>query len=83
MLLAGGLAGASTRNGAKQGFAVGVFSSAVLIGVALSRQPNWLPIAGLTLISALTLCLVGGWFGSQLFPPVIRRNRKRQFDPAT
>jgi hypothetical protein len=82
MLLGGGLAGATTRNGAKQGLAVGIICSAILIGIGINRQPRWLLAAGLALASALPLCLAGGWFGSQLFPPVFRLRRKGRLDHA-
>lgn len=77
LVFGGALAGATTRNGLKQGLCVGLASTVVLIGIELNYVERWLPLAGLTAISSLTLSLAGGWFGSQLFPPIIRRRSQR------
>jgi hypothetical protein len=76
LLLGGALAGASTLNGIKQGLAVGIGTSVLLVGIQASRYPDWLQLAALTLVSTFTLTVAGGWFGGQLFPPVIRLKRK-------
>lgn len=75
LLFGGVLAGATTRNGLKQGLCVGLATTVILIGIEMNFVERWLQMAGLTLISALTLSLVGGWFGSQLFPPLVKGRR--------
>jgi hypothetical protein len=77
LLLGGALAGATTGNGLKQGLCVGLASSVLLIGIQMHSSPHWLQLILLTLASAFPLGLAGGWFGSQLFPPVCRIRRKR------
>jgi hypothetical protein len=81
LLLGGVLAGASTANGGKQGLCVGLATSVILIGIEMNFLERWLQIAGLTVVGAFSLSLVGGWFGSQLFPPVVKR-RARGLGPA-
>jgi hypothetical protein len=76
-LFAGGMvAGATQRNGFKQGIVVGLGSAVLLIGVQSARYTIWWQAAPFILISALTLPVVGGWFGSQLLPPVVPTPRK-------
>jgi hypothetical protein len=75
LLLGGVLAGATTSNGLKQGLCVGLASAVILIGIEMNFVERWLQMAGLTCIAALTLSLVGGWFGSQLFPPLVKGRR--------
>jgi hypothetical protein len=82
LLLGGALAGATTRNGLKQGLCVALCSSAVLVGMQIHFVPRWPQVAFFTVLSAFSLALAGGWFGSQLFPPVVRLPRRRHFDPA-
>jgi len=77
LLFGGAFAGATTRNGLKQGLGVGLASTLILIGVEMNYVERWLQIAGYTALSSLSLSLVGGWFGSQLFPPILRRPRRR------
>lgn len=77
LLFGGALAGATTRNGPKQGLCVGLASTVILIGIEMNFIERWLPLAGLTAVAAVTLSLAGGWFGSQLFPPILRRRRQR------
>jgi hypothetical protein len=70
-LLAGGVwAGATTGNGVKQGLFVGLATAAVLAGVRLTGKHIHLDTVVTTISSALIFSLVGGWFGSQLFPPL-------------
>jgi hypothetical protein len=76
-LIGGGLAGATTRNGLKQGICVGLGAGAILVGRSLasaSAEPEQLI---LLVLSVLALTLVGGWFGGQLFPPVVAKRRDR------
>jgi hypothetical protein len=69
VLFGGALAGATTSNGFKQGLFVGVAASMVLL--AAPRSHATLLVAALTVISTFSLSVAGGWFGSQLLPPVI------------
>jgi hypothetical protein len=79
LLLGGALAGSTTSNGLKQGLFVGVTASMAL--VALQAQS---PLAvALTVVSCFSLTLVGGWFGGQLFPPVVKYGRTRGLGPAS
>ncbi len=96
MLLGGGIAGSNSNNGMKQGIAVGVIASLILIFVIFFRgessstsTPLWIFKAmGLdqavllqriiyTVLSVMPLALAGGWFGSQLMPPIIVPKGKR------
>ncbi len=81
LLLGGALAGATTANGGKQGLAVGIGSSIILIGIRLHQAHYWLEVAALTLVSSFSLTFVGGCFGSQLFPPVVKFRRPRDLGP--
>jgi hypothetical protein len=69
MLFGGGVAGAMTSNGMKQGLFVGLIASMILLIPPLHRETLWL--AFLTFVSTFSLGLAGGWFGSQLLPPVV------------
>lgn len=76
-LLAGGaLAGFNTRNGLKQGMFVGIATTLVLSALAPRFPGNWLHLTGLLFVGTMGLCLTGGWFGSQLFPPVLPYKRR-------
>lgn len=79
VLVGGMLAGATTPNGLKQGLFVGFMASLVLIVVQAPHTEAWLPIAALILGGTLSLAMAGGWFGGQLFPPVVKINRRRDF----
>lgn len=81
LLLGGALAGSTTRNGLKQGLVVGIGTSVILAGIEMARFENWLPLVGLTMVSTFSLTIAGGWFGSTLFPPVVKFSR-RSFDAA-
>jgi hypothetical protein len=83
LLLGGALAGATTRNGLKQGLCVGLASTIVLIGIEMNYVERWLQLAGYTTLAALSLSLAGGWFGSQLFPPIVRKPRRRDLGGAS
>lgn len=82
MLTGSGLAGSTTRNGMKQGLVVGLGTAIVLLGVRLASGTATPQIAMVIGISALGLGLSGGWFGSQLLPPIDRSlQRKRRPRP--
>ncbi len=75
MLFGGALAGASTSNGFKQGLCVSLGSCFLLLLIPHGRSS--LLIALGTVSSTLLLCSTGGWFGSQLFPPLIPKPNLR------
>jgi hypothetical protein len=78
-VLAGGtFAGALTTNGLKQGVFVGLFAAVILIGRLTPLTNSPYEFAGLTLIGTFLLCLTGGWFGGQLFPPVAKPSRQKE-----
>ena len=77
VLLGAGFAGATTRNGLKQGLCVGLCASIVVLGVQCSNPKFILETAIFTFGSIAIVSLVGGWFGGQLFPPIIARRRRR------
>jgi hypothetical protein len=83
VLVGGALAGATTANGLKQGLVVGLGSGLILIAVQGQRATYWLEFAIFTLIGAVSLSLVGGWFGGQLFPPVVKVPRAQGIGPAS
>ena len=81
VLFGAGLAGASTFNGLKQGLVVGILTGLAMLAIPTQRGTTL--IFTLTLTSALLLSIAGGWFGSQLLPPVIKISRSgRRFGPA-
>lgn len=78
-LLGAGFAGATTRNGLKQGLYVGLCASVVVLGIQCSSPKFSLESAIYTLSGIALVSLIGGWFGGQLFPPLIPGGRKRRF----
>jgi hypothetical protein len=72
------LAGATTRNGLKQGLCVGILTSVVLGGAALSQARFDIFVLVLTVATAMTMALAGGWFGGNLFPPLIPASKRRE-----
>jgi hypothetical protein len=77
ILLGAAIAGATTRNGLKQGLCVGVGSCIVLIGNYLSASTVGPEQIVLTVFSILCLTVAGGWFGGLLFPPTQQYARRR------
>jgi hypothetical protein len=77
LLLGGALAGSAVTNGFKQGLCVGLAATVVLIGVEIHFVERWIQAAALTIVAAVCLSAVGGWFGSQLFPPLVKSCRER------
>jgi hypothetical protein len=76
-LMGAAFAGATTRNGLKQGLCVGLGAAIMLIGIQLGDPKVNLDHLIGTIASTLVLCLAGGWFGCQLFPPVSSQPRHR------
>jgi hypothetical protein len=83
VLLGGVLAGSGSRNGLKQGLCVGLAASVILLGIQLQFSKSWPNVLVLTAGISFSLSLVGGWFGSQLFPPVVKARRKGTLGPAS
>jgi hypothetical protein len=77
-LVGGGLAGATTLNGLKQGLWVGVGAGVVLTGIYIGGGNLLLEKLILTLACTLVLTLAGSWFGCQLFPPVLVAPRRKR-----
>jgi hypothetical protein len=101
VLLGSALAGASTKNGLKQGLIVGIFVTIGLLAIHVTSEQIdvgkvpapalWLAVIhpaetpeqwDLAKTSALSLIilplgLLGGWFGGQLLPPLMRPSRRK------
>jgi hypothetical protein len=75
-LLGAGIAGAASFNGLKQGLCVGIGAAVVVIGIHVGNDKLILESLLLMLSSVFVLSLAGGWFGGQLFPPVMRVRRR-------
>ncbi|HZZ82511.1 MAG TPA: hypothetical protein VFE62_28690 [Gemmataceae bacterium] len=72
-------AGATTRNGFKQGFCVGLAASVIVLGIQISNPKFTIESSVFTMGGIILVSLVGGWFGGQLFPPIDPSRRKRRF----
>src|SRR5205823_1778263 len=81
LLFGGAFAGATAANGLKQGLIVGLASGFILVNVHTPFLHKGLEMSGLALLSCVSLALVGGWFGGQLLPPVIKFRRQRGMGP--
>jgi hypothetical protein len=81
MLFGGGFAGATTFNGLTQGLWVGITSGVVLLGIRLANTGFSFQLLTLTLASSMCLALAGGWFGSQLLPPIYAPPRRKRLLP--
>jgi hypothetical protein len=75
ILVGSGLAGASTNNGLKQGLCVGLAAGVILAGIRLSSAIPSFDSIVYTATTTIAVALLGGWFGGQLFPPLLRRKR--------
>jgi hypothetical protein len=78
ILIGAGFAGATTRNGVKQGLCVGLAASAIVLGVQIGSPRFVLEGAIATMSGIVSIALVGGWFGGNLFPPLDANRRKRR-----
>lgn len=79
--LGAGFAGATTRNGLKQGLCASLGASVIVLGIQIGTPKFTLETAIFTLSGIITIALVGGWFGGQLFPPISADKRRRRFSP--
>lgn len=70
ILVGGGIAGACTANGLKQGLLVGIGASLIFLGIQLGDPKSILETTVFMILLTLFLALIGGWFGRQLFPPL-------------
>jgi hypothetical protein len=75
-LLGSAIAGATTANGFKQGVCVGLGASAIVLGIQISSPRFTIDSALLTVVGIIIIALVGGWFGGQLFPPLVARRKR-------
>jgi hypothetical protein len=83
ILLGGALAGSTTPNGFKQGLFVGLATTVILVGIEMNYVESWVQVAALTVVSSFCLSVVGGWFGGQLFPPLVKSRRERGLSRAS
>jgi hypothetical protein len=79
ILLGGCVAGATTRNGLKQGLFVGAAAAAALTAFFLTGLLGPSGTALTSVFSAAVLGPLGGWFGSELLPPGDTRRRRRSW----
>lgn len=79
VLVGAALAGSTTTNGLKQGLFMGMATSIILVAVQAPSTDRWLEVALLILVGTFSLSMVGGWFGGQLFPPIVKGPRRRDF----
>ena len=56
-------------------------SGVVLLGIRLANTGFSFQLLTLTLASAVCLALAGGWFGSQLLPPIYALPRRKRLAP--
>jgi hypothetical protein len=78
-ILAGSaFAGATCSNGIKQGLFVGIGTATALLGIRLANPQISVGFLLATEVAAVCLSVTGGWFGSQLMPPVVRAARRRR-----
>jgi hypothetical protein len=78
-LLGAGFAGATTRNGLKQGLCVGLAASVIVLGMQIGNPKFLFEAAAFSISGIVIVALVGGWFGEQLFPPLDPSKRKKRF----
>ena len=83
MMAGGALAGATTRNGSKQGLCVGMGTATVLLGIRLATSTQTPQMLVVMVFSAVALSFVGGWFGGNLLPPVYRTAHRKRVSAAS
>lgn len=75
-LVGGAVAGSSSRNGFKQGVCASVLVGALFIGVQLANPKTLLEVAIATGSGVAGMTILGGVFGSTLFPPLVKQQPK-------
>lgn len=75
-LIGGVVAGSSSRNGFKQGLFAGVLSAALFLSVQLANSKSLLEVTLFTTTGVLAMSIIGGMFGSTLFPPLAKEKQK-------
>lgn len=75
-LLGASFAGATTRNGIKQGMCAGLGAGVIVLGIQIGSPKFALESAVFTVSGLVTVALVGGWFGSQVFPPIAAKRKR-------
>lgn len=83
ILVGSALAGATTANGIKQGLFVGLGASALFAGIRLGSNQAHVQALLLAVVAAVSLGVVGGWFGGQLFPRVLSNAGGKRYGPAS
>jgi len=78
ILIGGCVAGSNTFNGLTQGVRVGIGAAAILGMLFLSGFLQQSVPAMYPVLSTLFLGPIGGWFGSELLPPVYSAPRRRR-----
>ena len=78
-ILGAAFAGASTKNGLKQGLCVGIGASVIVLGIQINNPKLTLESAIFTMSGIIAISFVGGWFGGQVFPPLSADRRRRRF----
>jgi hypothetical protein len=77
MLLGGCISGAGTPNGIKQGLCVGLAAGAAVFGLMVAGVLVASSAIPAPVFWAIIIGPLGGWFGTELLPPVARRPRHR------
>lgn len=78
-LIGAAAAGACTFNGLKQGLVAGLIAGIVLVGINLGNPKADFETMLYMLAGLFCLTGAGGWFGSQLLPPLTQRRKRRGF----
>lgn len=79
-MLGAAFAGATTRNGLKQGLCVGLCASVIILGIQFGNPKFTIESGIFTVGGIAVVSLIGGWFGGQLFPPLMPRRRRLYAD---
>jgi hypothetical protein len=78
ILIGGCIAGTNSFNGLKQGVCVGIATAVMLVGIFWSIAGDKAGAVVYPVMSTLCLGPIGGWFGSELLPPIYRQVRRRK-----
>jgi hypothetical protein len=75
-LLGASFASATTRNGIKQGLCAGLGAGVIVLGIQIGSPKFALESTFFTVSGVVAVALVGGWFGSHLFPPLSAKRKR-------